>query len=69
MNGDNEMIARKKMGISLFAIGAAAIMGGVLAITLPADPAWWISAIPFIGLVAEFFGFKFVYPDVQEKKT
>ena len=59
------MSARKKMGISLFAIGVAAIVGGILAIKLPADPAWWTSAIPFIGLIAEFFGFKFVYPDVD----
>jgi len=34
------MSARKKMGISLFIIGAAAIVGGVLAIKFPADPVW-----------------------------
>ena len=58
------MSARKKMGISLFLVGAAAIIGGILAIKLPEDPAWWASAIPFIGMIAQFFGFKFVYPDV-----
>jgi len=59
------MSARKKRGISLFVIGAAAIVGGVLAMKLPVDPQWWTTLLPFVGIVAEFFGFKFVYPDVD----
>lgn len=58
------MSTRKIMGISLFAVGVAAIFGGFLAIKLPEDPVWWGGVLQLIGVVMDFFGFKFVYPDV-----
>ena len=66
LNGGNKMSARKKIGISLFVAGAAALLGGFLAIKLPEDPMWWGAVLQLVGFVMDFFGFKFVYPDIPD---
>jgi len=41
-------------------------LGGFLAIKLPEDPMWWGAVLQLVGFVMDFFGFKFVYPDIPD---
>lgn len=59
------MTGRKKRGIGYFVSGAVFIVAGFVMVTLDADPAWLASGVALLGLVAEFFGFKTVFPDTE----
>ena len=57
------MTTRKKRGVGYFISGAAFIVGGAICFAAQVTPVWFPAAISLVGLVAGFFGFKFVYPD------
>ena len=59
------MTDRKKKGIGYFVSGAVFIVAGFIMVAMDANPAWLGSVAALLGLVAEFFGFKTVFPDTD----
>ena len=57
---------RKKRGIGFFITGGIFILFGGIVMKTVADPSW-LTFIPlFVGLIAEYFGFKVVFPDIED---
>ena len=59
------MTDRKKKGIGFFITGGVFLIAGFIYATMSADPSWFATAITLVGLIAEFFGFKTVFPDTD----
>lgn len=59
------MTSRKKKGIGYFISGTVFIVVGFVMTTMDADPAWLSAGLALVGLIAEFFGFQKVFPDVD----
>ena len=59
------MTNRKKKGIGFFISGAVFIVAGFIFSTMDVNPVWLNSAMILVGMIAEFFGFKTVFPDTD----
>ena len=59
------MSGRKKRGIGFFISGAVFIVAGLVSMQMDLDPAWLSQAVVLVGLVADFWGFKTVFPDTD----
>lgn len=57
------MSPRKKKGIGFFISGAVFLVAGFVFVSMDATPEWVASSVSLVGLIAEFFGFKTVFPD------
>lgn len=57
------MTNRKRKGIASFVSGAIAIVLGGFFVWVDVTPDWVSQALVLVGLVADFLGFKLVYPD------
>lgn len=59
------MTARKIKGIGFLVSGAAFLVTGGVFVFASVTPDWLAAAFQFVGMVAGFFGIKFVYPDTE----
>lgn len=59
------MTARKKRGVGFLISGGAFIVGSVLCFTTMVDPGWFPIALAIVGMLANFFSFKTVFPDTK----
>lgn len=59
------MTARKKKGIVTMISGVIFIVVGAIIYGTASTPAWVGQAISIIGMVGQFFGFIFVFPDTE----
>lgn len=60
------MGGRKKKGISFGISGVAFLLAGGVFYFTNTSPEWLVPALNFGALVAGFFGFITVFPDVEE---
>lgn len=60
------MSPRKKKGIGFFISGIVFVVVGGVFVFAEATPEWVSAGMGLVGLIAEFFGFKTVFPDVGD---
>lgn len=59
------MTPRKKKGIGFGISGLAFLVGGVVFYFTESSPDWVVPALNLAGMIAGFFGFTTVFPDVE----
>ncbi len=59
------MTVRKKKGVITMVSGVIFIVVGAIIYGTTLTPAWVGQAVVLIGMVGQFFGFIFVFPDTE----
>lgn len=59
------MTARKKKGIFTMVGGVVSILLGAILVGTTQTPVWIPQVLSLIGMVGEFLGFIFVFPDTD----